>query len=148
MKKTLFFIFGFYLLAACNQPGTATTDTQDSTVQTAASGLTLNNGNKWMADTNTNQRVVDLRTIADNFKIQPAPALNAYNILGNDLDQSLQRLLKECKMTGADHEALHHWLEPLLQETKQLITITDSTKAKQIFDSVDQRIDLYHQYFQ
>lgn len=149
MQKSILLIASLFILAACNQPAGNTTNAEanDSTAHTPST-LSLNNGNKWVADTSTNQRVIDLRTIADNFKIQPSPSINEYNILGNDLDQSLQRLLKECKMTGADHDALHQWLEPLLQETNQLKTITNISSAKQIFDTVDKRIDSFHQYFQ
>ena len=49
-------------------------------------------------------------------------------------------------MSGPDHEALHHWLEPVLKETNQLKSVTDTT-ARTTFDSIDKQLDIYHNYF-
>jgi hypothetical protein len=51
-------------------------------------------------------------------------------------------------MTGPDHEALHHWLEPILEKNKELKNISDTTNASKIFVSIDQRIDDYPNYFE
>ena len=149
MKRLFYLVISTGLLISCNQNKNqdATNDslTHDEGNTTA---LSLNNGAKWKADTATNQHVTDLRTIADNFKIQPSPSLNEYTILGNDLNNSLQKMIQECKMYGADHEALHHWLEPVLKETNELKNTKDTTAARKNFDHIDAQIDAYHTYFE
>jgi len=149
MKRLFYLVICTGLLISCNQNNNqeATNDslTHDEANTTA---LSLNNGAKWKADTATNQHVTDLRTIADNFKIQPSPSLNEYAILGNDLNNSLQKMIQECKMTGADHEALHHWLEPVLKETNELKNTKDATAARKNFDHIDAQIDAFHTYFE
>ena len=110
--------------------------------------LTLNNGEKWKADSTTNQNVVNLKTIGDNFRIKPFPTVGEYQLLSSDLSNSLNTMIQECKMTGPDHEALHHWLEPILKDTKELKNVNDTATARSIFISLDKQIDLYHSYFE
>jgi hypothetical protein len=110
--------------------------------------LTLNNGAKWKADSVTNQNVVNLKTIVDNFRTKPFPSLNEYHLLSADLGNGLNQMVQQCKMTGPDHEALHHWLEPILQENKNLKEVSDTLNGRKIFHSIDKRIDDYHNYFE
>ncbi|RTL51558.1 MAG: hypothetical protein EKK39_08100 [Sphingobacteriales bacterium] len=77
----------------------------------------MNNGAKWKADSITNRNLRDLRNIADNFKILPNPSLKEYQILGKDLTNGLNKMIQECRMSGPEHEALSHWLEPLINES-------------------------------
>jgi len=147
MKRLLYLFLCSVIYLACNQNSnnaeiaTAHQERVDSGTQ-----LKLNNGAKWQADSSTNRNVTDLRTIADNFKMLPHPSLNEYHIVGRDLSNSLNKMIQECKMSGPDHEALHHWLEPVLKESNQLKSVTDTT-ARTTFDSIDKQLDIYHNYF-
>ena len=91
---------------------------------------------------------MNLKTIADNFRIKPFPSVNDYQLLGADLNTGVNKMIQECKMTGPDHDALHKWLEPVIQETNQLKTVTDTSVAKNTFLSIDKRIDAYHNFFE
>ena len=117
-------------------PNKVETEEHDSHGQAQSTELSLNNGAKWKADSITNRNVIDLRTIADNFRIQPFPSLNEYQILSNDLNNALNKMIQECKMTGPDHEALHHW-GPILKETDQLKKIADTAIARKTFKNID-----------
>jgi len=147
MKRLLYLFLCSVIYLACNQNSnnaeiaTAHQERVDSGIQ-----LKLNNGAKWQADSSTNRNVTDLRTIVDNFNMLPHPSLNEYHIVGRDLSNSLNKMIQECKMSGPDHEALHHWLEPVLKETNQLKSVTDTT-ARTTFDSIDKQLDIYHNYF-
>lgn len=154
MKKIIGVLMIAGVLLACNSA-----TNKDKTEATApaenhsnhtdnGTALQLNNGAKWKADSITNRNVVDLRTIADNFKILPFPTLGEYQILSTDLGTSLNKLVNECKMTGPDHDALHQWLETVLKETNELKTVSDTTVARQTFKVIDQSIDGYHNYFE
>ncbi len=148
MKNYILILFGS-LLFACNQSSNKKeTDEHAVHENGASSELTLNNGAKWKADSITNHNVVDLKTIADNFRIKPFPSLNEYQILGNDLNDGLNKMLRECKMSGPDHDALHHWLEPVIKGTNELKNVTDTSAGRSVFKSIDKQIDDYHNYFE
>ncbi|MGN6530445.1 MAG: hypothetical protein ACTHK0_01670 [Ginsengibacter sp.] len=149
MKKMLLtFVCTVFLLACNENADKANTNghTDHANVQNA--DLTLNNGAKWKADSITNHNVVILKTIADNFRMKPFPNKNDYQILSSDLGNGLNEMIRQCKMAGPDHEALHHWLETILQDNKRLKEISDTSNSRQIFNSIDKRIDDYHNYFE
>jgi hypothetical protein len=148
MKKASLLLLGCTLLLfACNSTSDKTEEHTEHP-HSKTSELALNNGAKWKADSITNHNVVALKTIADNFRIKPAPSVNDYQLLGNDLKNGLDKMIKECKMTGPDHEALHQWLNPLLKENNELKIVTDTAVAKSVFNSIDKQLDEYHNYFE
>ena len=147
MKKILLLSSFALLLFACNSSSNKTDEHADHS-HSEMNELTLNNGAKWKSDSTTNHNVVNLKTIADNFRIKPFPAVNDYQLLGNDLKDGLDKMIKECKMTGADHEALHQWLNPLLKENNELKNVTDTSVARSVFKSIDKQLDEYHNYFE
>jgi hypothetical protein len=149
MKKILFGLICSAFLFACNQNAhqeDAHTHEAIDTVHSTA--LTLNNGAKWKADSITNHNVVNLKTIADNFRIKPFPTVGEYQLLSTDLSNGLNTMIQQCKMTGPDHEALHHWLEPILNENKELKNVQDTAAGRSIFRSIDKKIDSYKTYFE
>ncbi len=149
LKKIISLIICVALLTACNQSSNRNEPKENShTAEETATALTLDNGAKWQADSSTNHHVTDLRTIANMFKVQPNPSLKEYQILGNDLGNSLNEMIQDCKMTGPDHEALHKWLEPVLNESNQLKNVIDTTTARVTFNLIDKRLDEYHNYFE
>ncbi|HET9431985.1 MAG TPA: hypothetical protein VFO70_12460, partial [Chitinophagaceae bacterium] len=87
---------------------------EEHSKEEGGTAISLNNGAKWNADSSTNNNVADLQIIAASFKKTGKQDLNAYHSLGNDLQSGLDKLISECRMKGPDHEALHHWLEPVL----------------------------------
>ena len=137
------------LLSACNQssnkaePGEHVSHDQDQ-----ATALSLNNGAKWQADSVTNNNVAYLKKIADNFRTKPHHSVNDYQTLSTDLNNELNKMIQQCKMTGPDHEALHHWLGPILKETTELKNITDTAMAGSTFKSIDTRLDVFNNYFE
>lgn len=110
--------------------------------------LMLNNGAKWKADNPTNSNVADLQKIANDFKAKPNPTSEDYQELNGMLGRGLNKMIQECKMEGPDHDALHLWLEPVLKQNAQLKDLTTSAKSKIVFDSLDHRLNIYHDYFQ
>ena len=147
--KTILLLFCIAIFS-CNSPKnkSGVQDHENHEHAVSDSRLSLNNGAKWKADSITNHNVVNLKTIADNFRIKPFPSVNDYQLLGTDLNTGVNKMIQECKMTGPDHDALHKWLEPVIQETNQLKTVTDTSVAKNTFHSIDKRLDAYHNYFE
>lgn len=110
--------------------------------------LTLNNGQKWTADTATTVNVAHLSALADSFSTIAQPSLADYNQLGIGLNKATNKMISECRMQGADHDALHVWLEPVIQEVNDLKSVADTANAKKIFISLQQRMQAYGQYFE
>ena len=150
MKNLFYLLLSIIILSACNQ-GSNKTITDDSVIHENAdidTVLTLNNDAKWKTDSITDHNVVNLKTIADNFRIKPFPSVTDYQLLGNDLNGGVNKLIHDCKMSGPAHDALHKWLEPVLSQTNHLKTITDTSVARTTFKSIDARIDAYHTFFE
>lgn len=149
MKKSLFILLSASLLFACNQaPDKSTEDKHVIHDIKQTTELALNNGTKWKADSVTSHNVANLRGIADDFKTEPAPSVSNYQKLSVDLNTGLNKMIKECKMTGADHDALHKWLQPILEENAELKNSSDTEIAGTIFKSIDKRLDNYINYFE
>jgi len=150
LKKIIYLALGLFILIGCSQTPnkTAGDDHDDHDHAATNTELTLNNGNKWKADSTTNHNVVNLKTIADNFRIKPFPSATDYQLVGGDLIAGVNTLIRDCKMSGPDHDALHHWLEPVLKEINDLKDSKDTTSARATFESLDKRIDDYHKFFE
>lgn len=151
MKKLVYLLISASILLACNQSSNKTENdehvsNEKHTVEDTV--LTLNNGAKWKADSITNHNVINLKTIADNFRAKPFPSVNDYQLAGKDLNSGVNKLIQDCKMSGPDHDQLHKWLEPVLKQSNQLKTITDTAVARTTFKSIDARIDAYHNFFE
>lgn len=149
MRAYAFLFLCATILFACNEhSGDKTSSGNNEHSEMTDTVLTLNNGAKWKADSITAHNVVLLKNTADMFRVKPFPSLATYQLLGSDLTNDVNTMIQQCKMNGADHEALHVWLHPILSQTDQLKNVTDTASARKIFDAVDKRIDEYYQYFE
>lgn len=72
---------------------------------------------KWKADETTKQNVARLAGILnDSAYSQPASRAALFAKLRSGIDT----LVKECRMKGKDHDALHGWLEKFMKHTREL----------------------------
>lgn len=113
-----------------------------------SNGLELNNGVKWKADSITNINVKGLLNRIESFNSDRGKSLPAYTKISGELQQGLNKMISDCKMQGADHEALHQWLEPVIQLVSKLKASTTVADAAEIFESIHQQVTLYQQYFE
>jgi hypothetical protein len=51
-------------------------------------------------------------------------------------------------MQGPDHDALHKWLEPLINAVKELKQSTTEEKAAAAWGKIEAQVHLYDQYFE
>lgn len=151
MKRTAMILMFTGLLWACNSnssPDSKTHEQPNDNAHAHETMLTLNNGQKWKADAPTNENVVNMRTIVQNFSVEPHTDLSDYQILNGDLQKGVDKMIQECKMQGPDHDALHLWLEPLMKDVSELKKAGDIASAEKIFHSINERLGLYTQYFE
>lgn len=113
----------------------------------ASTELTLNNGAKWQLDTSTSKNVVELKTMTNMFAVDPSPSASEYNVYGNDMINGINKMIQECTMTGEDDAALHRWFLPIMRQSNELKSISDTSGARNIFDSIKVRVDVFPQYF-
>lgn len=147
MKQLARLVFIGYLLIAgssCNQ-GAHEADQHEHA--TAIDTLSLDNGARWAVDSLTSDNVVSMKTMTDMFAVEPFPAMAMYQKYGSDMNKGLNKMISECKMSGPGHDMLHRWFEPIMKQTNELQTVSDSLMAKSIFDSVHARMDLFKTYF-
>lgn len=107
--------------------------------------LTLNNGAKWKADSITNVNVKAIISTIDNKTLN---SISDYHAMGDAVQQGINKLIEDCRMEGPDHDALHGWLEPLIEMNKQLKDSKTIEEAKSIFLKESQHIKVYLEYFE
>lgn len=151
MKKVFAVALLFGILQACNngdQTENKKTDTAGETShqhQTKTENLELNNGVKWKSDSITIFNVAAVKVIVSGTKNE---SLENYIQTAEQLQDGLNKMINECKMKGPDHDALHKWLEPLLEETKELKKATEVKNAQEKLKEIEERINLFEQYFE
>ena len=152
MNKIIVAFFSVLLLVACEEnQGSSGAETPHGASQmheSTAPALSLDNGQKWKADDATNENVSAMLAIVQKSDSEENKEPDNYKTLGDDLQAALDKMIKECKMKGPDHEALHHWLEPLIESVAGLRKSTAVGEAKKIAYDIDTRLKLYSQYFE
>jgi len=137
-------------LLACNntttekKEATPEVDHQHSEVTT----LKLNNGVKWKTDESTNKNVAELEAIANRFHNDTTKQVADFTAFANEMQTGLDKMIRECRMQGADHEALHQWLEPLLNNVGALKKAVDKKEGPKLFEEIRERLQNFHQYFE
>ena len=110
----------------------------------ASEEIVLNNGIKWKVDQPTCDNVGRLRQIVKKVN---GNTLADYHQAGTTLQAGIDQMIKECRMKGPDHLALHKWLEPLMEQVNQLKQATNAASAKIHFSEVKKRLNIFNQYF-
>ena len=123
------------------------TDHKNETVTPSKHPLALNNGEKWKADESTNNNVTALEKIVSDFRPTDQKTPEDYKVLHASLQGAIEKMVKECRMQGADHDALHLWLEPLMGMVKRLEGVTSAPAGTVLFEEIDGQIKLYRQFF-
>lgn len=168
MKRVLLSVFTAAILFGCNSSDTTNaaedhadhdhTAMHDESNHEHASPVdghslttgvpSLNNGAKWKADASTNENVANLKSIIVQFETRQNPEIKDYQTFQQNFTEGLGKMVKECKMQGADHDALHVWLEPLMKESNDMKDMDSKESLASAFQSISQRVDLYPTYFE
>ena len=93
--------------------------------------LRLDNGQKWIANTETHFGIKKMDSIIKAFK---SDTNKNYSVLGESLSEQTSFVIKNCSMKGEPHDQLHVVLVPMLDEIsilKESNSIDDSENALQ-----------------
>ena len=152
MKKLWAILFVTITMVACQSRNESNNVvTKDSVIDNhdnhpkKTQGLTLHNGIKWKADSSTVLNVDLMQKIVSGAK---KGSLENYNETASGLENALNKMVSECKMKGADHDALHQWLEPLMSKTNELKKVNDIETADAMLPDIEKQINLFPQYFE
>lgn len=152
MKKLLAILMVTAVLVACNSAAEKEKSTAADTItnnhhvhEQEATGLALNNGAKWKADSIT---IANVTLLKETLSAAKKEKLEDYLQTASQLQDGLNKMLSECKMKGDDHNALHKWLEPLMEKVKALKTTTTVDDAAAISTEIEKQVNLFAGYFE
>jgi hypothetical protein len=83
----------------------------------AAATVPLNSGTKWKADEATRKNVAAMVQVVEDSGYADATKRKQ---LYASLQSKTDTLIKQCRMQGAEHDALHVWLERVLKDMKEV----------------------------
>lgn len=109
--------------------------------------LALNGEERWQADQATNENIAQLQELMEEHLRQPeANTIEAVHELGQGMKIGFQEVFDECRMTGPEHDMLHVYLVPMVDDLKALEAdnLETATAAR---DRLAQRLDQYQTYF-
>jgi len=112
---------------------------------TNSHGLSLNSGMRWKSDQSTMANVNAMKLIMENSSPQ---TIEEFHMTADMMQGSVDKMISECRMTGADHDALHLWLEPLMEKTKELKEGETMDELTLTHDWLDDQVNLFYEYFE
>ncbi|MBD3636801.1 MAG: hypothetical protein HUJ25_05610 [Crocinitomicaceae bacterium] len=144
--KTYYILLSLLFFVACSTDPNKEDTTEESTttqsltedeVAADLEGLTLNNGQKWLADRSTDEGMRTVQQMLDNFDGEDTRKL------GSDIKEKLNEVINACDFKGEDHNQYHIILHAMLKETKKLKSgaSADLTKMKAY-------INAYYEHFE
>lgn len=113
-------------------------DNQDEVVT-----VPLNSGAKWKADEATKKNVAAMVQVVSDSTY--ADAGKRKQLCAN-LKTKIDTLVKECSMKGAEHDALHVWLEKVLKDLKELKE--DDDEYSEAYAALKKDIANFYQSFE
>ncbi|NHA02592.1 hypothetical protein G7092_02225 [Mucilaginibacter sp. HC2] len=110
--------------------------------------LVLNSGQKWKVDQATQNNLINLRNTVRAFDTSEAKTIEDYQEVRLDLADGITKMVTECHMSGPAHEALHHWLKPLINDVAALKNAKTITEAADRYRIVKDQLILNSTYFE
>ena len=140
MLKTILVSLMLFTASCLNSESKSETkETQPQVIETNQAKLQLNNGEKWKLDEATRQNMKEI-------KVYISQASHTKGVLtGEQLQKYADKLIKECRMSGPDHDALHVWLGTFLQHVQAL---KDNIGAESASHALIEDVKEFDTYFE
>lgn len=120
-------------------------ETKNETHQNIHESLSLNNGERWMANAETTEGVNNMILLMDSFSDTESVA--AYAELSKELKNEFQLIFEKCTMTGESHNQLHHFLVPIKGWMKQMNS-TELDSCKKSYSALKSHLKEYQKFFE
>lgn len=109
------------------------------------SGMSLNQGQKWMVNDEMKPHVHR----AENHLNQYFQSNETdYKMLASKLKEENTGLIKSCTMDGQSHDELHKWLEPHMALINDLENAENLEEANDVLSKMKASFESYNQHFQ
>lgn len=119
-----------------------TNEKNEEVLSVSDSQLQLNDGKKWIANTETHIGMKRIDSLLKNN--------SSFNgkLLGEAISKQTSYIIKSCNMKGKAHDQLHLVLVPILEDVSELKESKDALKSKQIQNKLELRLQDYFKYFE
>lgn len=148
MKKSFVILCLLAALIGCKSETKKMNSIEESEVESLSIidtlSLKLNDGQKWIANIETNEGISKMDSIISTFKKSKG---NDYETLGNNLAKQTGYVIKHCSMKGEPHDQLHVVLIPMLDEISVLREEDDEEKNKLALHNLEALISAYFEFF-
>lgn len=142
MKQLIVLLIAF--LASCNNPKSSEQEEGKKTNETEHHlAVPLNNGAKWKADEATKKNVAAIVQVVNDSAY--ADAMNRKQFYSS-LQTGIDTLINQCKMKGAEHDALHVWLEKLLDDVKEIKK--EDEEYGEAYASLKRDVGSFYEFFE
>ena len=154
--KILLILIGLFttMLFACqnnsNTVHEGEVEKQDSIIQhkeehaELSNPVSLNNGEKWTANTATTEGIKKMTELINELSGQPK--LEDYHALQVKLSTEFNQILQKCTMTGEAHNQLHNYLLPM-KEMFDNLNSQDIEVCSHTLNKITQHLNEYENYF-
>lgn len=120
------------------------TEHQHHDSEKPVTSLTLNNGVKWKADEATQRNVAVLvKAVNDTGVVSKENKVQ----LAKQIQTGVDSLVKQCRMQGPDHDALHLWLEQVLKDLKKLKK-EDDDDFRESYANLKRNVESFYTFFE
>jgi hypothetical protein len=143
MKRIVWFFISLSFLACVNNTSQEQKENKEEQEHNSASALQLNNGAKWNADSTTLVNVSTITQLVNDNNYRDKKNRAEFS---GQLQSRLDTLVKQCKMSGPDHDALHAWLKPVLHDVKEIKGGEDNYDKK--YGELRKDVQSFYDYFE
>lgn len=106
--------------------------------------IPLNNGTKWKADEATKKNIAAMVQIVNDSTYQNAGKRKEFS---TSIQDQIDRLVKQCSMKGAEHDALHVWLEKVLKDVKELKE-EETDEYDEAYAALKKDVESFYDFFE
>jgi ABC-type enterochelin transport system substrate-binding protein len=117
MKKLLIILSLAFTACTNTEKTEQQTSKHEHESENTATTVPINTNTKWKADEPTKRNVAAMMAVVhDSSYADAGKRMQLYAALKTKVDT----LINQCRMKGPDHDALHGWLEKVLDDMKEL----------------------------
>ncbi|NER18963.1 hypothetical protein [Spongiivirga citrea] len=143
MKRKINIVFSFFLLSflisSCDKKEKDKTTTDEVSYENS---LTLNNGEKWLANKETTVGMENMAKLVAGV----IPGETDAKALAESLEMEFKLIVSKCTMTGEPHDQLHYYILPLKDKIDALKS-SDESEKKAMLEDITSHIKMYKTYF-
>ncbi|MFD1550800.1 hypothetical protein [Putridiphycobacter roseus] len=107
--------------------------------------LELNNGEKWLVDTEMHVGILNIKNQLANFQSKD---LVDYQLLGDRVGDQIKIIRASDTMKGQAHQEFHKLLQPFLELKDALVMATSVAEGKALVINIKAEIQTFYTYFQ